>query len=96
LSTHELMVKTVAEVIKELIEANEKNESVDLNKIKCKAAAKYGLPIQPRLTDIISAVPMQYKKVLLPKLRAKPVRTASGVSSYSLFKTKLLKKFNLK
>ena len=73
------MVKTVAEIIKELIEANEKNETVDLNKVKCKASAKYGLPIQPRLTDIISAVPIQYKKVLLPKLRAKPVRTASGV-----------------
>ncbi|RMZ97400.1 putative elongator complex 3 [Brachionus plicatilis] len=80
LSTHELMVKTVSEIIKELIEANEKNESVDLNKIKCKASAKYGLPIQPRLTDIISAVPLQYKKVLLPKLRAKPVRTASGIA----------------
>jgi elongator complex protein 3 len=80
LSTHELMVKTVAEIIKELIEANEKNETVDLNKIKCKASAKYGLPIQPRLTDIISAVPVQYKKILLPKLRAKPVRTASGIA----------------
>ena len=74
------MVKTVGDIIKELLEANERNESVDLNKLKCKAAAKYGLPIQPRLTDIISAVPMQYKKILLPKLRAKPVRTASGVS----------------
>ena len=82
MSTHELMVKTVAEIIKELIEANERNESVDLNKIKCRASAKYGLPVQPRLTDIISAVPIQYKKVLLPKLRAKPVRTASGVSLY--------------
>lgn len=77
------MVKTVADVIKELIEANERNESVDLNRIKCKAAAKFGLPIQPRLTDIISAVPIQYKKILLPKLRAKPVRTASGVIQIS-------------
>ena len=77
------MVKTVGDIIKELLEANERNESVDLNKLKCKAAAKYGLPIQPRLTDIISAVPMQYKKILLPKLRAKPVRTASGVSPNS-------------
>jgi elongator complex protein 3 len=74
------MVKTVGDIIKELIEANDRNETVDLNKLKCKAAAKYGLPIQPRLTDIISAVPMQYKKILLPKLRAKPVRTASGVN----------------
>ena len=80
LSTHELMVKTVGDIIKELLEANERNETVDLNKIKCKASAKYGLPVQPRLTDIISAVPVQYKKILLPKLRAKPVRTASGIA----------------
>lgn len=80
LSTHELMVKTVGDIIKELLEANDRNETVDLNKLKCKAAAKYGLPVQPRLTDIISAVPMQYKKILLPKLRAKPVRTASGIA----------------
>jgi elongator complex protein 3 len=79
ISTHELMVRTVSEIIKELIEANERNETVDLNKLKCKASAKYGLPVQPRLTDIISAVPLQYKNILIPKLRAKPVRTASGV-----------------
>ena len=30
--------------------------------------------------DIIAAVPGQYKKVLVPKLRAKPVRTASGIA----------------
>ena len=30
--------------------------------------------------DIIAAVPAQYKKVLVPKLRAKPVRTASGIA----------------
>jgi len=30
--------------------------------------------------DIIAAVPSDHKKILLPKLRAKPIRTASGVS----------------
>lgn len=54
------MVKTVGDIIKELLEANERNETVDLNKLKCKAAAKYGLPVQPRLTDIISAVSGPY------------------------------------
>jgi histone acetyltransferase (RNA polymerase elongator complex component) len=29
--------------------------------------------------DIISAIPDDYKKALLPKLKARPVRTASGV-----------------
>lgn len=55
------MVKTVSEIIKELLEANERNETVDLNKLKCKASAKYGLPMQPRLTDIISAVSIVFK-----------------------------------
>ncbi len=47
--------------------------------MKCKASAKYGLSLQPRLVDIIAAIPESYKKVLLPKIKAKPVRTASGV-----------------
>jgi hypothetical protein len=34
----------------------------------------------PRLTDIIAAVPAQHKKALLPKLKCKPVRTASGIA----------------
>ena len=80
-SPHELMVKTVSEVIQQLLAAHAANETVDLNKLKCRASAKYGLSVQPRLTDIISAVPAHAKAILLPKLRAKPVRTASGVSS---------------
>ena len=49
-------------------------------RVKTKTAAKYGLSAQPRLVDIIAAVPPQYRKVLIPKLKAKPIRTASGVS----------------
>ena len=60
----------------------EKNESMSLSivRVKCKASAKYGLSLQPRLVDIIAAIPESYKKLLLPKIKAKPVRTASGVS----------------
>ena len=50
-----------------------------VRRVKCKASAKYGLSLQPRLVDIIAAIPESYKKVLLPKIKAKPVRTASGV-----------------
>ena len=34
----------------------------------------------PKLVDIISAIPENYKKKLLPILKAKPVRTASGIA----------------
>lgn len=49
-------------------------------RVKTRTAAKYGLSAHPRLVDIIAAVPPQYRKVLVPKLKAKPIRTASGVS----------------
>ncbi|CAF5147113.1 unnamed protein product, partial [Rotaria magnacalcarata] len=78
ISTHELMLATISDVVKQLIEAYEQGKEIDLNKVKCKASAKYGLGLQPRLVDIIAAIPESYKKVLLPKIKAKPVRTASG------------------
>ncbi|NWY56590.1 ELP3 protein, partial [Chionis minor] len=80
LSHAELMMMTIADVIKQLIEAHEQGKDVNLNKLKTKTSAKYGLSAQPRLVDIIAAVPPQYRKVLVPKLKAKPIRTASGIA----------------
>ncbi|XP_042294142.1 elongator complex protein 3 isoform X1 [Sceloporus undulatus] len=80
LSRAELMMMTIADVIKQLVEAHEQGKDVNLNKIKTKTAAKYGLSAQPRLVDIIAAVPPQYRRVLVPKLKAKPIRTASGIA----------------
>ncbi len=59
-------------------------------RLKSVLCRKYGLGSQPKLVDIIAAVPSSHKKAgllvhmltqqaLLPKLKAKPVRTASGV-----------------
>ncbi|KAM4040231.1 elongator complex protein 3 [Anomaloglossus baeobatrachus] len=79
-SRAELMMMTIADVIKQLLEAHEQGKDVNLNKLKTKTSAKYGLSAQPRLVDIIAAVPPQYRKVLLPKLKAKPIRTASGIA----------------
>lgn len=80
LSPAELMMLTIGDVIKQLIEAHEQGKDIDLNKVKTKTAARYGLSAQPRLVDIIAAVPPQYRKVLVPKLKAKPIRTASGIA----------------
>lgn len=79
-SKDELMVMTVAEIVQELIKAHKSNTSVNLNRVKCEISSKYGLQSQPKLVDIIAAVPPDYKKILLPKLKAKPVRTASGIA----------------
>lgn len=53
--------------------------------MKSRISSKYGLDSSPRLVDIIAAVPQEAKKILLPKLRAKPIRTASGVCKNELF-----------
>ncbi|XP_004083723.1 elongator complex protein 3 [Oryzias latipes] len=79
-SRAELMMMTIADVIKQLVEAHEEGKDINLNKVKTKTSAKYGLEAQPRLVDIIAAVPPQYRRVLVPKLKAKPIRTASGIA----------------
>nr|CAG8604631.1 8209_t:CDS:10 [Entrophospora candida] len=79
-SQAELMVKTCSEIIKELIIAHEQGKDINLNGLKTKYSRLNKLNNQPKLVDIISAIPDQYKNFLLPKLKAKPVRTASGAS----------------
>lgn len=69
----------MAEVVQELIKAHEDKRNVNLNALKHRISSKYGLDTSPRLVDIIAAVPLNYKKILVPKLLAKPIRTASGV-----------------
>lgn len=55
-------------------------KDVNLNSLRGQMAKKHRLSTQPPLTAIIAAVPEQYKKYILPKLIAKPVRTASGIA----------------
>jgi len=69
----------VTEIVTELAQAQREGRDVQLNRLKTKIASKHGLQNSPRLTEIIAAVPPELKKLLLPKLKAKPVRTASGV-----------------
>ncbi|KAM6906655.1 elongator complex protein 3 [Lycodopsis pacificus] len=80
LSRAELMMMTIADVINQLVEAHEEGKDINLNKVKTKTSAKYGLEAQPRLVDIIAAVPQHYRRALVPKLKAKPIRTASGIA----------------
>jgi len=75
----ELMVVAVGDIIQELLKANQEKRDCDLNKIKSQISAKYGLSSSPKLVDIIAAVPLEHRKLLIPQLKAKPIRTASGV-----------------
>ncbi|KAK9737667.1 radical sam [Popillia japonica] len=80
LTIEEKRVIIVAEIVQYLIKAHKDKKDVNLNQLKNQIAAKYGLASSPRLVDIIAAVPINYKKILVPKLMAKPIRTASGIA----------------
>jgi elongator complex protein 3 len=80
LSLQEKQVLIVREIIEALIEAHEMNQDVDLVKLRTKIAAKYASSKVPSLVEIISGVPLEFKPILLPKLRAKPIRSASGIA----------------
>ena len=69
----------------ELIKAYDANETVSLNELRAKMSKKHGYGGVPRLVDIISAIPDDYKKALLPMLKARPIRTASGVRKSLMF-----------
>lgn len=74
------MLKTCAAIVNELITAQDLGKDVNLNALKSRISRQFKLKTQPRLVDIISAIPEKYKDRLLPQLRAKPIRTASGIA----------------
>lgn len=75
-----LLIKTCADIISELIAAHEQGKDVNLNTVRQRVAKRNKCAQLPRLVDMIAAVPPDLKPVLLPKLRAKPIRTASGIA----------------
>jgi hypothetical protein len=70
----------VSHIVQTLITAYDSSSSLNFTSLKSQAARKYKLPGVPRITDILAAIPIEYKPKLLPFLRQKPVRTASGVA----------------
>ena len=78
--TNEATVGACTEIIGEMANCIKNGKEPDLITIRNKVSSKLKLKSQPKLVEIISAVPESLRKLLLPYLRAKPVRTASGVA----------------
>ena len=76
----ERMVRACSDIISELIKAIQEGRSVNLNGLKSRISSKYQLATQHKLVEIIACIPERYKADLLPRLKAKPVRTASGIA----------------
>lgn len=79
-SEEEARVRAIAEIVNSMVDLSRKGQNVDLNALKSAACRKYGLSRAPKLVEMIAALPESDREALLPKLRAKPVRTASGIA----------------
>ncbi len=73
-------VKAISEIVSSLVKAYEEGRNINISSLKAQSSSKFGLAEQPKTVDIIAAIPEQYKDALLPILKTKPIRTASGVS----------------
>jgi elongator complex protein 3 len=77
---HALMIKTISEIVAQLIQAYDKNEKINLTKLKTKVSSKNKLKSMPKIVDILAAIPDSHKDKLNPILKGKPIRTASGIA----------------
>lgn len=81
-SQPERFLRACGDIAQILIRAHENGTlgSTDLTQVKVTVSRKHKLSGSPRLVDIIAAIPEQYRRYLVPRLKAKPVRTASGIA----------------
>ncbi|KAH0373199.1 histone acetyltransferase, partial [Aureobasidium melanogenum] len=62
------------------LDGKKPKKDLNLNTLRNNIAKKHFLSNTPPLTAIINAVPEHYKKYILPRLIAKPIRSASGIA----------------
>ena len=81
------IARACTEIVNELVlllgrerNGGENVEFMNLNAIKSMVCKRLGLGTQPKLMEIIAAIPEHHKSLLLPRLKVKPVRTASGIA----------------
>ncbi|EKX51125.1 hypothetical protein GUITHDRAFT_103046 [Guillardia theta CCMP2712] len=77
---HQALIRTISDIISELMACHKAGKSVNITKLKQQCAKRNGMQGIPKLTQIIAGVPEQSKKQIVPLLKAKPVRTASGIA----------------
>ena len=76
----EMVIKSIAEIVNCLISSYEKNEPINLTKVKAAISKKNKLKNIPKIVDIINSIPDTYKSKITPYLKLKPIRTASGIA----------------
>lgn len=73
-------LSAVAEIVAELVSAYKEKKTLNLSRLKAETSSRYGLSTIPTLVDIMAGIPEQHRAELVPYLRVKPIRTASGIA----------------
>jgi elongator complex protein 3 len=73
-------VLATAEIVKTLVAAYDSQGTVNIARLRATVSSKHALPSMPKLMEILAALPEGYRDKLAPFLRAKPVRSASGIA----------------
>ena len=76
----ETYFKAASELAQYLINCFEKNKEPNIDSEKLSVSKRHGLPRGLSTAEIIDAIPSNYRDRILPLIRKKPVRTASGVA----------------
>ena len=77
---HTLTIRTISEIVAQLVKSYDRGEQINLTKLKTRIAAKNKMRGMPKIVDIIGALPESHKDKLTPYLKGKPIRTASGIA----------------
>lgn len=70
----------IGSIVSALITAYENSSTLNFTQLKSDVSKKHKLKGIPKVSDVLAAIPTQYRAALLPFLKTKPVRSASGVS----------------
>mmetsp|Transcript_9347 Transcript_9347/g.34619 ORF Transcript_9347/g.34619 Transcript_9347/m.34619 type:complete len:548 (-) Transcript_9347:48-1691(-) len=72
--------RVISEMVSTLIQLYNQQKPININLIQKNAARKHKMAGAIKVVDVIAALPDEYKKKLIPYLKVKPVRTASGIA----------------
>lgn len=73
-------MRAISDIVNALVQSITSGKDVNLNTLNKHVGMKYSLARLPKLVEIIAALPEEHRATLLPQLRAKPIRTASGIA----------------
>ncbi|EME26098.1 elongator complex protein 3 [Galdieria sulphuraria] len=79
-SPHVARMTAISELVTEIRKLFEDGQPIQLQKLISNVSKKHSLEEFPKLMEILAAVPNDMRAKLYPVLKAKPVRTASGIA----------------